>query len=1335
MTYNKAEGLYRKYPMEEAFEQWIKLDFDGDGVSDYSSPYQLRAELMERQFDFSLEIERMKLGRALYHIAQRRGFKSSKGETIAEQENDKKESADIDSIDVAAAMKKSETKLAGEITGYMEKHGLKTVGQAFAQLEREGQRVRNNPLYKGVRSLYMSEINEIFRFQEGLDPNGSLHEHLLSTKKGIGTIFYKKPLKSQKGNIGKCTLEPNKDRCAVSHPAFERFRALSLLNNIKIKTSADSEWQQLPIKVRDTLYSQLFTSRVKSDFKFKEIREKIEKLMGLRLSAELNTRTINYKDTQSVSGCPVTARLIKLLGEDWETATIDGSKMRTTHGSKSPNTLHRVSYTALDLWNICFNCDDPEEVDEFAAKRLQWDEEKTSALKKLWASISQGYAMLSLKAINNINKMLELGLVYSDAVMMAKVPDITHATPEQMGEIGIAYNEIKQNANSDKLIYSIVNSLIATYKSLSYEERFAHKDYEYTLQESDHKDIEQHIIDNVGAHTWANMDADEQTHIISSVTRLYQQFFADHNRDFYKMPRIEAYMKRTMATMFPNVDAKQWDKLYHHSQISVYKPQGDMSDSDRSNWRLGSPNLGSIKNPVALRTLNVLRRKINAMLDAGMISPTETRVVVETTRSLNDANMRWAIEQYQREREKENNEIKVILTELFAGRDINQTDVDTARYALEQTGNDLFDKNKNFSKLVKKYKLWLEQGFTCMYTGKVINIAQLFADSEVDIEHTVPRSKSFDNSDANLTVCVAHYNRAIKKNHLPTEMPNYEHDAVIDGQTYTAIKPRLEKWIARVEQLKNNVDFWKSQSRRAQTKDRKDQCIRQRHLWQMELDYWRNKLERFKMTEVKQGFRNSQLVDTGVITRHAVMFLKSVFTNVEVQKGSVTADFRKMLGIQELDEKKNRDMHSHHAIDAATLTAIPTAAKRDRMLELYYRLCEAKAGGHDYSAELAVLERERRSCNLGNDAGAIVQFIESHIIVNHHTKDQTFATCHRRARIRGKVVTYRDKDGNTREKWKTGDAIRCRLHEETYCGAIKMPVQEGDGIDAKPVIKDGKFVYDDTLSMVTRVDITSFTKPEDLAGIVDHTLRAQLRNIISQRMSQGMKFTEAIAQDIWLLDKNGNEIKHDKNGRPLRPVRHVRARFKVGRGYFTRKSALDIRSHTHTSTKALVNVENRDYKHRIYAKNDGNYLFLLYEGIKKGQLKRQSRIVNYYEVSLLMKNGLIDGSIEKTVMGSNEYSHMERAGVNYALSAIIKVGTRVIMWNESPDEIKDLSKEELSKRLFVAYKFNYKGADVVFIRSHINNAEVKELVPNAMNCLIEHRDFEITALGDIVLYD
>jgi CRISPR-associated endonuclease Csn1 len=96
------------------------------------------------------------------------------------------------------------------------------------------------------------------------------------------------------------------------------------------------------------------------------------------------------------------------------------------------------------------------------------------------------------------------------------------------------------------------------------------------------------------------------------------------------------------------------------------------------------------------------------------------------------------------------------------------------------------------------------------------------------------------------------------------------------------------------------------------------------------------------MTEVVSSFKHSQLNDTRLITKYAYHYLKSVFSKVEVQKGCITADFRKILGVQSVDEKKNREKHSHHAIDAAILTLIPVAAKRDKLLELFYKIQEFK---------------------------------------------------------------------------------------------------------------------------------------------------------------------------------------------------------------------------------------------------------------------------------------------------------------------------------------------------------------------------------------------------------
>jgi CRISPR-associated endonuclease Csn1 len=210
------------------------------------------------------------------------------------------------------------------------------------------------------------------------------------------------------------------------------------------------------------------------------------------------------------------------------------------------------------------------------------------------------------------------------------------------------------------------------------------------------------------------------------------------------------------------------------------------------------------------------------MIGEGLIDPQETRLVVETTRVNNDINKRWVIHKYNEGRRDENKTIEKILQEFYPDKVINETDVDAARYVLEQSGEDLYGDDTRYQHQIKKYKLWLEQGCQCLYTGRIINLSNLLNGDMFDAEHTVPRSISFDSSDKNLTLCDSYYNRHVKKNMIPSQLPNYEHDVVIEGHTYTAIKPRLEKWEEKVERLSKNVLFWKNKARRAQTESYKN---------------------------------------------------------------------------------------------------------------------------------------------------------------------------------------------------------------------------------------------------------------------------------------------------------------------------------------------------------------------------------------------------------------------------------------------------------------------------------------------------------------------------------
>lgn len=1275
-TYDKRKGLFREYPIDDKdFNAWILLDFNGDGRPDYSSPYQLRRELVTRQFDFEQPIERYKLGRALYHIAQHRGFKSSKGETLSQQETNSKPSSTDEIPDVAGAMKASEEKLSKGLSTYMKEHNLLTVGAAFAQLEDEGVRVRNNNDYRAIRSQFQHEIESIFKFQQGLSVESELYERLISEKKNVGTIFYKRPLRSQRGNVGKCTLERSKPRCAIGHPLFEKFRAWTLINNIKVRMSVDALDEQLPMKLRLDLYNECFLAFVRTEFKFEDIRKYLEKRLGIHFS--YNDKTINYKDSMSVAGCPITARFRKMLGEEWESFCVEGQKERQTH-SKNNISFHRVSYSIEDIWHFCYDAEEPEAVLAFAQETLRWERKKAEELVRIWSAMPQGYAMLSQKAIRNINKILMLGLKYSDAVILAKVPELVDVSDEELLSIAKDYYLVEAQVNYDKRINSIVNGLIAKYKSVSEEYRFADHNYEYLLDESDEKDIIRQIESSLGAKRWSLMDADEQTDILQKVRDRYQDFFRSHERKFVESPKLGDSFENYLIKKFPMVEREQWKKLYHPSQIAIYRPVS--VGKDRSVLRLGNPDIGAIKNPTVLRVLNTLRRRVNQLLDDGVISPDETRVVVETARELNDANRKWALDTYNRIRHDENEKIKKILEEFYPKRDgISTDDIDKARYVIDQREVDYFTESKTYNKDIKKYKFWLEQGGQCMYTGRTINLSNLFDPNAFDIEHTIPESLSFDSSDMNLTLCDAHYNRFIKKNHIPTDMPNYDRAVTIDGKEYPAITSQLQRWVERVERLNRNVEYWKGQARRAQNKDRKDQCMREMHLWGMEQEYWKKKLERFTVTEVTDGFKNSQLVDTRVITRHAVLYLKSIFPHIDVQRGDVTAKFRKILGIQSVDEKKDRSLHSHHAIDATTLTIIPVSAKRERMLELFAKIEEINkmlsfSGSEDRTGlqqELDglknKLQMEVKACRVGHKVSEIGTFINDNIIVNHHIKNQALTPVRRRLRKKGYIV-----GGVDNPRWQTGDALRGEIHKASYYGAITQFVKDDEG---KVLMKEGRPQVNPTIKFVIRRELkykksstdSGFASWDDLGkAIVDKELFALMKGQFPAETS----FKDACEQGIYMI-KNG------KNGMPdikLHHIRHVRCE--------APQSGLKIKEQTYKSEK--------EYKRYFYAAVGDLYAMCCYTN---GKI-REFRIYSLYDVSCHRKSDIED--IPEFIT--------DKKGNRLMLDYKLRTGDMILLYKDNPAELYDLDNVNLSRRLYKINRFESQS-NLVLMTHHLSTSK------------------------------
>lgn len=493
----KNNNAGRIYPIwNAAFEAWIKLDFDNDGKPDYQSPYQLRKEIAETELDFTKEVNRFKLGRALYHIAQRRGFKSSRKSADDSKEKETEENEVID-------LQYSEKKRNKIISNLFEKYvDAKTVGWLFALLENDKIRIRESIAQYAIRENYKDEIKFIFRETQKLGLEHPLYKKLVETgnNKNDGSIFYKRPLRSQKGLVGKCTLEPNKYRAPISHPAFEAFRAWAFLNNIKFKEN--NQWKPLPIELKQEIYDELFFRKSKSYFPFSEISTLIKK--------KGKDWQLNYSFKTTVTACPVSARLKDIFGNDYLNIKIKKDKK-----SKSGKDF----YDLEDIWHVLFNYEDQEYVTEFAKEKLKLSDVKTGEKERsdvekfviAWNACPVGYGMLSINAINKINLFLMKGLIYTEAVLLANIPEIIGKKLWQENEqllLSSVSNIIAEN-RQQKTILNIVNNLVSKHKNLD-ENKFGYKNNNYILAESDLNDIQNAIDEQFGISNWNSLPEDEK---------------------------------------------------------------------------------------------------------------------------------------------------------------------------------------------------------------------------------------------------------------------------------------------------------------------------------------------------------------------------------------------------------------------------------------------------------------------------------------------------------------------------------------------------------------------------------------------------------------------------------------------------------------------------------------------------------------------------------------------------------------------------------------------------------------------------------------------------------
>lgn len=121
----------------------------------------------------------------------------------------------------------------------------------------------------------------------------------------------------------------------------------------------------------------------------------------------------NYPMDTSVSGCPVTAALKDVFGDDWITAICE---TYTLGEGKSRFDI------VNDIWHALYFYSDKDKLAEFAINRLQLSEDEAKIFSEI--SLPADYASLSLKAICKILPYLRRGLIYSHAVFLGNLCEV-----------------------------------------------------------------------------------------------------------------------------------------------------------------------------------------------------------------------------------------------------------------------------------------------------------------------------------------------------------------------------------------------------------------------------------------------------------------------------------------------------------------------------------------------------------------------------------------------------------------------------------------------------------------------------------------------------------------------------------------------------------------------------------------------------------------------------------------------------------------------------------------------------------------------------------------------
>ncbi len=368
-------------------------------------PYFLRA----RALDYALEPR--ELGRALYHLAQRRGFLSNRK---VRRKNEKEEDR--------SAVKNA----IMELSGRMISSGARTLGEFLATLNPHESRIRARYTH---RSMYEDEFAAIWNAQAAHHPAILTDEHRAQLH---GAMFFQRPLRKRKELIGECQLCPGEKRAPIWHPLSQRFRLLQAVNDLRLVDSGRGE-RPLQPEERAKLAAKLDEA---AELSWAQIRKLLHISRNLKFTRELDG------GEKRLIGNRTYAKLAAVF-IDWKSM---------------PESARLEAAEAL-AGNI-----PDSDLPAFARNRWNFGEDAARQFAEI--ELEPGYSRLSLKALERLLPRLQAGESFASA-KRAEFPEIfeTHKPLDSLPPVATAAPDIRNPAVLRALteLRKIVNALVRHY--------------------------------------------------------------------------------------------------------------------------------------------------------------------------------------------------------------------------------------------------------------------------------------------------------------------------------------------------------------------------------------------------------------------------------------------------------------------------------------------------------------------------------------------------------------------------------------------------------------------------------------------------------------------------------------------------------------------------------------------------------------------------------------------------------------------------------------------------------------------------------------------------------